>query len=107
MIEMAKRKGVNKSAEVRAILAKEPKTPVKEIVATLAARGLKISPNLVYLIKSKSKSKARRARRQQAMAMSASAGIANPVQLILEVRQLAGKAGGIKHLKALVDVLAG
>jgi hypothetical protein len=33
-------------------------------------------------------------------------GVTNPVDLILEVRRLSEKAGGIRHLKKLVDVLA-
>jgi hypothetical protein len=33
-------------------------------------------------------------------------GIANPVDLIMEVRRLSERAGGMRHLKQLVDVLA-
>ena len=36
----------------------------------------------------------------------AEAGMANPVDLILKVRKLAGEACGITQLKNLVDVLA-
>ena len=104
---MAKQKGVNKSAAVREILAKAPNTPVKEIVSALGQKGIKISANLVYLIKSKSKGKARRAKRQMAIAAGQSAGLVNPVDLILQVRHLAGKAGGMKQLKTLVDLLVG
>jgi hypothetical protein len=107
---MAKRKptqeGVNKSAAVREILAKQPHTPVKEIVSTLAARGIPIQPNLVYLIKSKAKANRRKQKREKALANSKELGVANPVELILEVRKLAVKAGGMRHLKQLVDVLA-
>jgi hypothetical protein len=98
--------GVNKSAEVRAILAKDPKTPVKEIVEVLGQRGIKLHPNLVYLIKSKMKHKTHREKRQRAVEATERAGFANPVQLILEVRKLAEKTGGMRHLKQLVDLLA-
>jgi hypothetical protein len=101
-----KQAGVNKSAAIRTILEKNPKTPVKEIVTTLDGQGIKVHPNLVYLIKSKSKQKTKRARRQRAVEATAKVGVANPVELILEVRKVAEKAGGIRHLKKLVDLLA-
>ena len=107
---MPKRKanqdGVNKSAAVREILAKNFHTPVREIVATLDQRGITIHPNLVYLIKSKAKAGRRKQKRQKALENSRDLGLANPVELILEVRKLAAKAGGLRHLKQLVDVLA-
>jgi hypothetical protein len=107
---MAKRRagqdGVNKSAAVREILARNFNTPVREIVSTLEQRGIRIHPNLVYLIKSKAKAGRRKQRRQQALENSRALGIANPVDLILEVRRVAQKAGGIRHLKQLVEVLA-
>ena len=101
-----KQDGVNKSAAIRAILEKNPKTPVKEIVTTLDGQGIKVHPNLVYLIKSKSKQKTKRARRQRVVEATEKVGVANPVELILEVRKVAEKAGGIRHLKKLVDLLA-
>lgn len=105
---MAKRKveGPNKSAAVREILAKNPKTPVKDIVASMEQQGMKISHNLVYLIKSKMKHRKRREKRQRVAEATQKAGISNPVDLILKVRTLANQAGGISHLKKLVDVLA-
>lgn len=104
---MAKQKSeVNKSAAVREILDKNPKTPVKEIVSTLAAQGIKISEPYVYMLKSKMKAKKRKAKRQKAMAVSTNAGIADPVELIRDVKSLAARAGGLGNLRALVDVLA-
>lgn len=103
---MAKKSGVNKSSEIRAILEKNPKTPAKEIVATLSAKGIKVSQNLIYLIKAKTGAKRRKAKRQKAVAAGKSAGMTNPVQLVLRVRSLATEAGGIRNLKQLVDVLA-
>lgn len=100
---------VNKSAEVRAILEKNPKTPVKEVISTLKAKGIKVSYNLAYTIKAKMHHKKQKIKRQKAIATSQHVGhngSTNPVALILEVRQLAAKAGGIKGLKQLVDILA-
>ncbi len=110
---MAKRKaangGVNKSATIRELLAKDPKATVKEIVASCQEQGITVNPNLVYLIKSKMKEKTQRAKRKRAeaaVAASEHAGFVSPVELIIEVRRLAQKAGGMKHLKELVDLLA-
>ena len=97
---------VNKSDAVRAILDKNPKTPVKEIVSALGAQGIKISGNYVYMLKSKMKAKRRVEKRQKAMAITAGAEVANPLDLIREVKQLAARAGGLRALKELVDVLA-
>ena len=101
--------GVNKSATIREILNKNPKTPVKDIVAACAEQGITVHPNLVYIIKNKMKDKTHRAKRQRAVAAAEAtekAGFSNPVQLIVQVRSLAQKAGGMKHLKQLVDLLA-
>jgi hypothetical protein len=97
---------VNKSDAVRATLDKNPKTPVKEVVSGLAAQGIKISGNYVYMLKSKMKAKERVEKRQKAMAVTAGAEVANPLDLIREVKQLAARAGGLRALKELVDVLA-
>jgi hypothetical protein len=102
----ASQDGVNKSAAVREILDKDPQTPTLEIISTLAQRGIKVHPNLVYLIKSKAKAGRRKQKRQKALENSRDFGVANPVELILEVRKIAVKAGGLRHLKQLVDVLA-
>ena len=101
---MAKRKngGVNKSAAIREILIPNPKTPVREIVATLGGKGIKVQPSLVYYIKGRMKQQKRR----QIGHQMEEAGISNPVDLILKVRQLAGAAGGMTKLKQLVDVLS-
>jgi hypothetical protein len=99
--------GINKSAAIREILAKNPNTPAREIVSTLEQRGIKVHPHLVYLIKSKANAKRRKQKRQRVLENSKQLGIANSVDLILAVRQLSEKAGGIRHLKQLVDVLAG
>jgi hypothetical protein len=73
---------------------------------SILQRGIHIHPNLVYLIKSKVKATRRKQKREKVLENSKSLGIANPVELILEVRQVAEKAGGMRHLKQLVDVLA-
>jgi hypothetical protein len=106
MAKASRGEGINKSAAVREILTQNPNTPTKEVLATLQQRGIRVDPNLVYLMKSKMKAKRRKQKRQQVLANGKQLGIANPVDLILEVRRLSEKTGGIRHLKKLVDVLA-
>lgn len=77
--------------------------PVKEIVSALAARGIQVNPNLVYLIKSKMNSQQRR---QRAVATGQRAGVTNPAELVRKVKELAAEAGGLSSLKQLVDALA-
>ena len=104
---MAKKKQFGqKSAAIREILTQNPNTPVSEIVSTLAGRGINVTSNLVYALKTKARARRRKQRRQEAVQAGQNAGMANPVSLVLKVRQLAREAGGIKHLKKLVDVLA-
>ena len=51
---MAKAKAeVNKSEEIRAVLTDQPSASVKEVVATLKAKGIDVSENLVYGVKAK------------------------------------------------------
>jgi hypothetical protein len=98
--------GVNKSAAVRELLASDRNMPVRDIIKSLNQRGIQIHPNLVYLIKSKERAMRNRQKRERVLANGRELGIANPVELILETRRLAEKAGGIRHLKQLVDALA-
>jgi hypothetical protein len=105
---MAKKKnGVNKSEEIRQLLRANPKMPVKEIVATMAARDLQVTDNLVYFIKGKMKG--RRGRRKKAHQMAANVaatGNSDPVAMIRKVRTWANEVGGIRKLKALVDAMS-
>lgn len=107
---MAKRNsnsgGVSKSDSIRELLGKNPKTPVKEVVATLGQQGITVKPNHVYLIKSKMTNRKRRQKRQRAVETSGKAGVLNPIDLILKVKKLATEAGGMANFKMLVDVLA-
>jgi hypothetical protein len=97
---------VDKAAAVREIFAKNPKTPVREVVSTLAAQGVKISDNYVYMLKSKVHAKKRKEKREKAVATSNGMGVADPVEMIREVKNLALRTGGLQQLKQLVDVLA-
>jgi hypothetical protein len=79
---------------------------VNEVVALLAEQKIEVNPNLVYMIKSKRSRKKRKEQRKFAVEATRTAGSANPVQLIMEVRSVAEKAGGMRRLKELIDLLA-
>jgi hypothetical protein len=104
---MAKRNGeVNKSQEVRDILDQNPRKPVREIIATLAAKGIKVQPSLIYMVRSKRRSqgpKQRRKHKAARMGRTPSSGVA---ALVIKVKSLASEAGGMGQLRELVNVLA-
>jgi len=95
-----------KSQEVRELLAANPKMKVRTIVEELASRGIKITPSQVYLVKRKWKMRKRRAAQREAVATGQRVGVKNPAELVLEVKRLAGSAGGLQNLRMLVEALA-
>jgi transposase len=105
MAKIAKKSGT-KADRIREILAAEPQTPTREVVEALATKGVKVSPNHVYLIKSKMKMKKRRQKREKAAAVIQRTGTPNPAQAVTKVKALALELGGLKNLKQLVDVLS-
>jgi hypothetical protein len=99
-------KAPTKSDAIREVLDENPKAEAREIINTLASRGTKVNASLVYLVRGKYRKRRRRQKRQQAVETSRNAGVSNPVQLIVRVKDLAEEAGGLKNLKKLVDLLA-
>src|SRR5690242_1154072 len=97
---------VNKSDAVREHLAQYPKAKSSEIVAALAERGIKVAPSLIYFVKSKQRHAKRKAKRAAGVESSRRSGAADPVEVVLRVKDLAKELGGIKNLKQLVDLLA-
>jgi hypothetical protein len=103
---MAKSKNrVSKSSAIRDLYSRDPKVPVKDAVAILAKQGISVQPNLVYYIKSHMKHKARRAKRRGAMERAHKVGMTNPVDLIVDLRKLAERAGGMRNLMRLAEIL--
>ena len=97
---------INKSDAIREELAKNPKAGSKAIIAALAERGIKVAPSLIYFVKSKGNQAKRKARRVEAEAEGRRIGAANPLELVIRVKNLAREVGGMKSLKQLVDLLA-
>ena len=96
----------NKSQAIRDVFAENPKTDTKTVIARLAEKGMKVSPTMVYYIRSKQHHANQKAKRERAAESSRRAGAADPVELVLRVKDLAREVGGISHLKQLVDLLA-
>jgi len=97
---------VNKSKAIRELLATDPKADSKSVIAQLAAKGVKVSPTMVYYVRSKLKHAKLKAKRERVAASSRQSGAKDPVELVLRVKDLAREVGGIVHLKQLVDLLA-
>jgi hypothetical protein len=101
-----KRSGVNKSAAIREVLRQHPTMKVSEIVATLARKHITVKPQLVYFIKGTLKGKAVRATRRHAVARPNKVGMTNPIELLVDLKKLAERAGGMRNLIQLAEVLA-
>src|SRR5215510_1497166 len=99
-------KSGNRSQAVREALAENPKAGSKEIIAQLAKKGIKVSPTLVYYVRSKQNQQKRRQRRERVAAASRQTAAVNPVEAVSRVKGLAREVGGIRNLKQLVDLLA-
>jgi hypothetical protein len=106
---MAKR-NVNKSDAIRALYRGNPKLPVKIAVEQLAKDGIKVAPSQIYFIlggmRGKAKRKAGRKRRAVARQKPGSkTGLSVPLDVIIDLKGLALRAGGVAALKQLLEVL--
>lgn len=97
---------VNKSQAIRDQFAADPKADSKTIISRLAALGVKVSPTMVYYIKSKDNQAKRLAKRERVAESSRQTAAQNPIELVLRVKDIAREVGGIGNLKKLVDLLA-
>jgi hypothetical protein len=97
---------VNKSQAIRDLFAEDAKMDSKTVIDRLAGKGVKVSPTMVYYVRSKLNQAKRQEKRSRVAAESELASATNPVELVLRVKDLAREVGGIKHLKQLVDLLA-
>ena len=96
---------INKSQAIRDLFAEDPKMDSKTVMARLAEKNIKVSPAMIYYVRSKLRHANRRAKRERIAASSAPLS-RNPAELVLRVKALAREVGGMKILKQLVDVLA-
>ena len=86
---MAKAKAeVNKSEAIRAVLADQPAASVKDVVATLKAKGIEVSENLVYGVKQKLKPAAKKAPKASVKAAAPAPSSKKSVNKSEEIRAL-------------------
>jgi hypothetical protein len=97
---------VSASRAVRDFLAGQPTADTKAVIAGLAEQGVRVSPTMVYYVRSKLGQARRKDKRERAAASSRAMGMPNPVEVVLRVKDLAREVGGIANLKMLVDLLA-
>jgi len=98
---------VSKAEMIRQTIGENPKMKARDVVATLAKQGVKVHPNHVYLVKSHMKQRRRRRMKTERVATTTrNGGMSDATKAVMNVKALAEKLGGLKHLKALVDVLA-
>ena len=79
---------------------------VKEVVSSLAGKGITIAPNLVYLIKGKMRGETSHRRKVNRNAAKVASTSGNAVATIIKVKALAAEVGGLGTLRALVDALS-
>jgi hypothetical protein len=85
---------MKKAARIRTILKRKPDASAKEIIATLAAKRVRVTPAHVYQLKAKmSRPKARRQS-------------ANGYATLIQAKKLADSMGGIAKAREALAVLA-
>ena len=101
---MAK-KSVSKSAEIRSVLTATPTASAKDVVATLKAKGISVSENLVYGVKKTlGKKKAPKAAVKTAVSSpKVHLGVGASIAL---AKMTAEKIGGWATLKEIADAMA-
>jgi hypothetical protein len=119
--EMAKKKvehegngAVNKSESIRLLLKENPTIKAHDAVAALAAKGIKVTGGLFYIVKGKALGRKKRRKKREATVIAVvEAGSAptpmshgDAVDTILKLKTFAAELGGLKTLKKLVDALS-
>ena len=97
-------KNTGKSQAIRELLKSNSKMKTKDVVSTLAQKGMKVTGNLVYYIKGKIKG--RRGRKRGRPTAVATRHGNDAVSLIKDVKALAQRVGGVDKLKELCEALA-
>ena len=102
---MAK-KEVNKSQLIRDILTENPKAKFKTIKADLDAKGIKVAGALFYYVKGSMKKAKRLEKKAVKAAAPAPEAGSYPIEVLVQVKALSVKVGGMKNLMKLVTLLA-
>jgi hypothetical protein len=105
---MAKLKRGEKTKAVRDYMAANPTASPKEIVAGLAATGMKIKLGLANSLKYGKRKPGRKPGRRRALTVTAAARTSNgavTVDQLIEVKRLADSLGGIGHVRSALEML--
>jgi len=99
---------VNKSAAIRDLYKHDPDVQVKDVISSLASKGIKVAPNLVYLVKGQMKGEKNRRKTvtRNATKVAEASGSHDAVATIVKIKSLASEVGGLRTLKSLVDALS-
>jgi hypothetical protein len=102
---------VNKSQAIRELLKEKPGIKGKDAISELAQKGIDVKASLFYLVKGKMSGRKRRRRKnqQKAATMLTQGGAgrgSDPLTTIRKVKSLAAEVGGLRSLKAIVDILS-
>jgi len=97
---------INKSQAIRDMLIENPKLKTREVVSQLGDRNIKVTPTLVYYIKSRMRKAKRKQKRDDIDASSKQMLGKDALDIVIRVRGFASEVGGIRKLKQLVDLLA-
>lgn len=99
---------VSKSQAIRDVFEKNPQATAKEVVDGLAQKQIEVKPGLVYMVKGQlAQMKSHRRKKASRVARAGQkTGSADPIALIVKVKELAREAGGMDNLKTLISVLA-
>ena len=100
---MAKKGGVNKSQQIREILARNPRAKGREVQEELASKGVKVTSTLIYLVKAKMRRTKRRQNRQK---VALATGNGNAIEVIRKIKSVANDVGGLEKLKQLLELLS-
>jgi hypothetical protein len=98
----------NKSLAIRMVLQNAPRAKAAEIAAAVQEQyGHKVTPTLIYLVKSKANVKAsKRARRARGQAVGASVGSASEwIHAIKLARQLLKATGNVDNAAAILKAV--
>ena len=106
MAKTASKTSPTKADHIRSVLAEHPRMKTMEVVSHLASKGVKVSANHVYILKSKAKKKKNKQKKEQAVAAGGKVGVPNPVQAVTKVKNLARELGGLGNLRQLVTLLS-
>lgn len=100
----------NKSLAIRMVLEKTPTAKAAEVVTAVQEEfGHKVTPTLIYLVKSKMNLKAaKRVRRSKGQSAGASiSGASEWIQSIKLARQLLKAAGSVENATAILKAVEG